>query len=230
MKGHEIKIAGRGRFAKGVTLIEMAVTAAIAIMPVVAVGVMITGSQRSWRQMHRAASSKTESQGHMATALFGAIGRRSYSDNCEVYSAGGGNAEISAVSNGVLFGSGEEVEFGYWQDGGQSGGGASSRSPLRTNRSREISRVEPNRYARFYLDAADDKLKVDRGYFPYKTQTITAVLAENVTGVRFSRTTMNNTRQACVRMEMTLVDPADEVLADLADKKFTIMATTLLRN
>jgi len=84
----------------------------------------------------------------------------------------------------------------------------------------------PTEYARFYFVAAEKKLKIDYGRFPFyinQTSFATAVIAENVVDVRFTRPIIGNVPQRCVNMEMTLKDPVN---GDIV----TVMATTLMRN
>ena len=216
MKTGKNKLSGRCRVRKGLTLIELAMTCAISIIPVTAVGIMFVGGQRDWQQMYQRANRVTEIEGHGSTAIFGQIGRVSYSEYCQLFSADGNPPVVSMAPGGGVFESGQVIVFRYWDRTavslGQSEPGDISSSRL------------PNSYARFYHDTAKESLVVERGLYPGSQRDITPqVLAENVTSVRFDRTEVNNSKQGCVRMEMTLTDPSD-------GRKSVVMATTLLRN
>lgn len=216
MKTGKKNLSGRRRVRKGLTLIELAVTCAISVIPVAAIGVMFVGGQRDWERTYQRANRITEIEGHGATAIFGQMGRLSYSEYCQLFSAGGGAPAVSVAPGGGIFESGQVVVFRYWDQGAvsldQSGPGNVGSSRL------------PNRYARFYHDTQENTLVVELGLYPGNERDITPhILAENVTSVRFGRTEVNNSKQGCVRMEMTLTDPSD-------GRKSVVMATTLLRN
>ena len=188
------------KFAQGVTLVEVVMAAAISMIPVFAVATLLIGGQRSWQKSYNLSNRQIEIDGQATAAIFGRVGRKSARANCTIYRIHKPKKELIV---------GEEVEFAYW--GNKRTGGSS---------------MEPTEYARFYLDEGEKKLKIDYGPYPYgarRRAARTAVIADNVTGVEFSRTTFNEIGQGSVRMQLTLTDPDD-------GKTITIMAATLMRN
>ncbi|MCK5174461.1 MAG: hypothetical protein KAR47_13785 [Planctomycetes bacterium] len=216
MKTGRNKLIGRRRVRKGITLIELAVTCTISVIPLTAISVMVVGGQRDWERMYQRANRITEIEGHGATAIFGHIGRISYSEYSQLLSVGDEAPVLSMAPGGGMLESGQVVVFRFWDQGavslGHGGPGNVGSSRL------------PNRYARFYHDTQEKTLVVELGLYPGSQRDIVPqILAENVTSVRFDRTEINNSKQGCIRMEMTLTDPSD-------GRKSVVMATTLLRN
>jgi hypothetical protein len=196
------------KFAQGVTLVEVLTTAAISMIPVFAVATLLIGGQRSWQKNYNSSNRQIEIDGQAAATIFGRVGRKSDRANCTIYLIHKPRKELIV---------GKEVEFRYWgtrrTGGGRRTGGSS---------------MLPTEYARFYLGEDEDekKLKIDYGPYPYgarRRAARTVVIADNVTGVEFSRTTFNEIGQGSVRMKLTLEDPDD-------GKRITIMAATLMRN
>jgi hypothetical protein len=185
------------KFAQGVTLVEVVMAAAISMIPVFAVATLLIGGQRSWQKSYNLSNRQIEIDGQAAAAIFGRLGRKSARANCTIY-------RIHRSENELIVG--EEVEFAYWGTGGFS--------------------MLPTKYAWFYLDEVEKKLKIDYGPYPYgarRRAARTVVIADNVADVEFSRTTFNEIGQGSVRMKLTLTDPDD-------GKTITIMAATLMRN
>jgi hypothetical protein len=196
------------RLSRGLTLVEVAMVATICMVPVTAVGVLLIRGQRDWHKVYESANMKIEIEGQVASAIFERVGRKSDRDNCEIYSVA--EAISPAKSVGYLV-CGPAVEFRYWGD---------------KRITKNISRIPPTEYARFYLDEDENKLKIDYGPYPYKTRRKiirTVVIANNVTDVQFSRTSFNNIGQGSVRMKMTLTNPEN-------GRTITILAATLMRN
>jgi hypothetical protein len=200
MKDKDFKLFNRPGFRKGATFVELLVAAAISVLPLSAVGVLIVGGHQNWHKAFHAGNREVEIQGQAATAFFGNIGRKAYIDNCVLRS-------ITESSDSLV--AGKSIQFTYWVP--------SKRQPLRRS---------PTEYAMFYFDEVEKKLKIDYGRFPFyinQTSFATAVIAENVVDVRFTRPKIGNVLQRCVNMEMTLKDPVN---GDIV----TVMATTLMRN
>ncbi len=188
------------KFAQGVTLVEVVMAAAISMIPVFAVATLLIGGQRSWQKSYDLSNRQIEIDGQAAAAIFGRVGRKSARAICAIYHIHRPTSELIV---------GKEVEFRYW--GNRRAGGSS---------------MQPTEYARFYLDEGEKKLKIDYGPYPYgarRRAARTVVIADNVIGVEFSRTTFNEIGQGSVRMQLTLTDPDD-------GKTITIMAATLMRN
>ena len=190
------KLMDKQRFRKGISLAELLVTMVISMIPTTLAGILLVGGERSWTKTYQNAYRPIELEAQTAISIFGRIGRKSYADNCVLYTT---NQESQSQT---MLEYGDALELGYYN----------FEPPPR------MRNEKPIEYAYFYLDKNTSQLKVD-----YKKHKTTAVLANNVTDVRFTRTRMNNTKQGCVRMKLTLTDPAD-------NEQITAMAATLLRN
>jgi len=201
MKDKDFKLFNRPGLRKGATFVELLIAAAISVLPLSAVGILFVGGHQNWHKTLESSNREIEIQGQAATAFFGNIGRKAYVDNCVFHS-------ITESSDSLV--AGKSVEFRYWTQ---------SQRP----NSSDLHLV-PTEYALFYLD--EKKLKIDYGRFPFyinQTSYATAVIAENVEDVRFTRPKIGNVLQRCVNMEMMLKDPVN---GDVV----TVMATTLMRN
>lgn len=204
MRSRKFSFSGKGRLAKGVTLIEVVMAGAIMMVPISAILVLLIRGQRDWLAGYNLASRQIEIDSHAAAAIFERVGRKSDYNNCEISRITKSNGEVIK---------GEMVEFRYW-------------GSKRVSQSSGGSGVEPTEYAQFYLDRQDKKLMVDYGSYPYGARQRAArsvSIADNVTAVEFSRARFNKIGHGSVRMELTLTDPDDS-------KVITIMAATLMRN
>jgi hypothetical protein len=199
-------LLGKRRLAGGVALIEVVMAAAISMIPISAILVLLITGQRNWRSGYNMANRQIEIDGQAAAAIFGRVGRKSDYDNCKI-------SHLTKLTQRLICG--EMVEFRYWGNkrtkfvstGGASGAG-------------------PTEYARFYLDEDEKQLKVDYGSYPLGSRrraTRSLSIADNVSGVEFSRVRFNNIGHGSVKMKLTLTDPDD-------GKTITITAATLMRN
>lgn len=172
------------KFRTGVILAELIIAIAVSVIPVSLIAVLLVSGHYNWHQTYSAATREIEIDAQNTITVFGRIGRKSDRTNTLIDSVDQTTGQI--------------VEFRYWAD-------TLGRSSTPSNG------IEPDEYARFYLDIDKKELRVDYGRNPYGNRRIskTIVLANNVTDVRFSRTIANNCRQAGVSMELTLIDPAD---------------------
>lgn len=209
MKQERIMLKNRQKFLHGLSLIELMITIAISVIPISLVGILLVGGQNSWRKTYHSAHREVEIQGYTATVTFERVGRKSQSDHCELYSIHGSSGSSERTPRSYthpILTEADAVEFRYQLD---------KSSP---------DNVE---YSYFYLDASTNKLMVEYSKYPrslgQEPTRAVIVLADNVSKVKFSRTTVNNAAQGCVRMELTLKDPVNE-------SPFTIIATTLMRN
>jgi len=195
-------------------VVELMITICIAVIPLSAAGILLVGGQRGWEKTYYSAHRQIKADAQTVTAVLGSIGRRSDRDNCVIYESGSGIAAVPVSASGDSTVSGQAIEFRYWDEKG-----------TRRGRGAEPTFGQPpTYYARFYLDT-DDKLKVDYGPYPYTNREVikTAVLADNVTEIQFSRATINGIGQGCLKMDMTLTDHLDS-------KTITVRAATLMRN
>jgi len=209
MKDKDFKLFSRPGFRKGTTFVELLVAVAISVLPLSAVGVVLVGAHQNWHKAFRSGNREIEIQGQAATAFFGNIGRKAYIDNCVLRS-------ITESSDSLV--AGKSIEFTYWASSGTQS--------QRHDQNSSNLQLSPTEYARFYFDEVEKRLKIDYGRFPYyinQTSFATAVIAENVVDVRFTRPKIGNVLQRGVNMEMTLKDPVNNDIV-------TVMATTLMRN
>ncbi len=205
MKDKGFNLFNRPGLRKGATFVELLIAAAISVIPLSAVGILFVGGHQNWHKTLESSNRAIEIQGQAATAFFGNIGRKAYVDNCVFHS-------ITESSDSLV--ASKSVEFRYWTQS------------QRHNPNSSDLRLVPTEYAMFYFDEVEKKLKIDYGRFPFyinQASFATAVIAENVVDVRFTRPKIGNVLQRCVNMEMTLKDPVN---GDIV----TVMATTLMRN
>jgi len=222
MKKHNSELNVGKRLRNGLSLVELMVTIAISVIPISTIGVLLVSGQHAWNKTYSSAHKKIKDDAKTVTAVFGSIGRKSDRRNCGIYASGADTTEISVSQPGDGIARGLAVEFRYWGKEDPRRGRRFNPAASETSTSSSF----PGKYARFYLDA-DNKLKVDYGPYPYnlgkRRVANTVVLAENVSELQFSRTTLNGVGQGCVRVEMTLTDP-------LSRETITLKAATLMRN
>ena len=214
MKDCKCRLNAGRKFRSGLSVVELMITICIAVIPFSAAGILLVSGQRSWEKTYYSAHRQIKADAQTVTAVLGSIGRRSDRDNCVIYESGSGIAAVPVSASGDSTVSGQAVEFRYWDEKGTSQG----------REAEPTFGQPPTYYARFYLDA-DDKLKVDYGPYPYTNREVirTAVLADNVTEIQFSRATINGVGQGCLKMDMTLTDQLDS-------ETITVRAATLMRN
>jgi hypothetical protein len=203
----------------GFTLIELALAAAIGVIITLILGVLLYAGHRNWAGTLNRSNRGIEVDALGTMLTFGAFGRQANRQDYAVYTMGNGSflrAKPAAVGDVVI---GQAVEFRYWA------------GPL--NAAIMDTSITATDYMLFYLDGTT--LKVDRGAYPpggvANNGTVrlgggtTQVLAENVTALQFSHTTrnINGDGNGCVRLDMTLQDPADS-------RTITVKTATLLRN
>jgi hypothetical protein len=237
----------RYKFSCGVTLVELIITMVIGVTLILAVGALLVGGQRAWRNTYASAHKKIKEDARAVTITFGSMGRRSnrlYKEpktppanmdyGYRIYTIdSSGNYFTPAIPDPKktdpqsVFGN--AVEFRYWD------------VPLNETDSYKLLDVRKpaTAYALFYLDVDGKKLKVDYGTYPpgavpggsgakYATDVTTVVLAENVSlapgsSGAFSHTTVNKIGQGSVRINVVLTDPDD-------GETIKVMTSTMLRN
>jgi hypothetical protein len=155
--------SGNRKFGCGVTLVELIITMVIGVTLILAVGTLIVGGQRAWRNTYASAHKKIKEDAQAITITFGSMGRRSNRNHTPtdlahsgyvLYKVNGGNftpAVPLTILQEVV--SGDAVEFRYWNE------------PLDVTDSYKLLDVKKiaTAYALFYLK--DNELKVDYG--PY---------------------------------------------------------------
>jgi len=204
----------------GVTLVELAITMAVASILVLAVGALLVSGQRGWNQTYNSTHKKIKVDALTTTTAFGAIGRKANRLNYVIYNISGDTFTPAVPVNptGVEVVSGDAVEFRYWDVELDS---TDSHGLL------DVTKMA-TAYALFYIDG--DKLKVDYGPYPpgavpdgggnrNTTGVTTTIMAENIStddgdydggyNGGFSHTTINGTGRGCVRINIVLRDPDD---------------------
>jgi len=204
------------KYRRGFTLIEMIMGVLISLILILAVGVLLAGGQQSWQQTYHKANKQIKIEALGATALFGAVARKSDHRNYiltdSTYILTGSTSRASGTPAGMVVLSSTEVEFRYWADHSREG------------RSRRLPSKEPTHYARFYFDKTAGELKVDYGrLLPDRKQDRIQILAHNVNFCKFDHTVVNGLGQGCVRMVLTLRDPED-------GEEITVKTAAGLRN
>jgi hypothetical protein len=210
----------------GITLFELVITMVMAPMLILAIGVLLVGGQRSWRQTYDSAHKEIKQQAQDVMITFGSMGRKSNRLSYIIYEVEGSTftpAEPETSGEEVV--TGDAVEFRYWD--------------VELDQDDTYNLIDSTKkataYALFYLD--DDKLKVDYGPYPpgavpsgsgsrNTSDVTTIVLAENVSADpdigAFSHTTVAGDGQGSVRIHITLTDPED-------GDTIEIMTATLMR-
>jgi hypothetical protein len=218
------------KFRSGVSLIELAITSAMSVMLISAVGILLVSSSRAWQNTYSSAHKKIRQDAMAVTVAFGAAGRKSNRLDYRIYNVIDGvfypAAPETAEPRQVV--SGDAVEFRYWD------------TELDQSDTEDLMDVAKTAtaYALFYIEGA--KLKVDYGQYPpggvpegggkrNKTGVETVILAENVSTDTdndigaFSHTTLNGVGEGSVRINIVLTDPGD-------GETIRVMTATLMRN
>jgi len=113
----------KGRYAKGLTLIELMVASAIAVIVVFGIAIVLADSHRGWQAMYNRIYSDVTTDSHVARRMFDAVIRKSSSQGF-VLDAGGASVEtyyysdpnVSAVDRyAKFFVTGDQLYFEYGQ-------------------------------------------------------------------------------------------------------------------
>ncbi len=199
------------RSNRGVTLVEVVVTMAVAAIPLLAVGTLLVGAQNSWEQTYAGVHKPIREDASILTTAFATVGRKSNRSLYFVYRINNGAYSVAAVPVGGTLAEGQAVEFRYWADGFDEA--TVSLKTLETSNT-------GTHYALFYLDGTT--LKVDYGQVIGGVGAVsggqrnlagvssTVILAENVdiqtNDKIFNHTVISGAGQGCVRLNATLKD------------------------
>lgn len=199
------------RRRRGVTMVEVVVTMAVAALPLLAVGTLLVGAQNSWEQTYASVHKPIREDASILTTAFTTVGRKSNRSLYYVYKVNNGAFTIATPAVGSTLAQGQAVEFRYWADGFDE--------VSTTLKSLETTNTGTD-YALFYLDGTI--LKVDYGTVvgtvggvsggQRNTASVvsTVILAENVDVLTnnkiFSHTVIGGAGQGCVRLNATLKD------------------------
>ena len=215
-------------FRRGVSLVEMIVTMTLAIIVVLAAGVLLVSGHRAWKQGFYSVHKKMKQDALAVTISFGKVGRKSNRKDYVIYTKSGDyfTPALPLEMDTTEVVSGDAVEFRYWD------------VELDTSDSHDLLDTDKTgtAYALFYLDGGN--LMVDYGPYPpggvpaggglRNTSDITTnVLAENVSVEgdlgAFSHTVENGVGKGCVRINIILSDPDD-------GETMKLMTATMMRN
>jgi hypothetical protein len=210
------------------TMVELVVTSTLTLVIVLAVGTLIEGGQRSWLHTYNLVNNEREDAARAIVAAFGIIGRRSNRSSYVLYQVNNGvfTALVPSSSEPDTIVRADAVEFRSWD------------AELDQTDSHDVMNTEKaaSAYDLFYVEAG--QLKVDHGVYPpgavpsgsggrNTAGVTTRVLANHVivdpNVGPFSHTTNAGVGQGCVRLSLTLKDPA-------TDKTTRVLAATLMRN
>jgi len=219
------------RFRFGLTMIEMLMAMLMNIFVILAVGSLLVGGERAWRNTFHSENKQLKQDALATTVAFGSMGRRSNRIGYTIYNVDGGTftPAVPVTSDPEEVVSGDAVEFRYWDVGLDSTDSSDLLDVTKT----------ATAYALFYLEG--DALKVDYGPYPpgavpagggsrNTSGVVTEVLlAENVSTDpnspvdAFSHTTIGGVGQGSIRMNVILTDPED-------NETIRVMTATLARN
>lgn len=205
------------RRCRGVTLMEVVVTMAVAAIPLLAVGTLLVGAQNSWEQCYASVHKPIREDASILTTAFTTVGRKSNRSLYFVYKISNGAFTVATPPNGSTLAEGQAVEFRYWAAGFDESD--------KTLKVLDTTNTGTD-YALFYLDGTI--LKVDYGKVVggvggvaggqrNKAGTVsTVILAENVdvkTNTKiFSHTVISGAGQGCVRLNATLKDGDGDIV------------------
>jgi len=216
------------RLRPGMTLVELVIAMAAALILVAAVGVLLDGGNRAWLRAYQSAHGQTAQDAQALAAAFGSLGRRSNRGSYVLYDIDAGGLTPVTASHGqseaVVFG--DAVEFRYWD------------VPLDQSDTHSLmdATKTATAYALFYLDG--DQLKLDQGPYPpgaapagggsrNTTGVTTTVLARNISvdsgGAPFRHSTVAGVGQGSVRLNVILTSPED-------GQPTRVMSAALMRN
>lgn len=212
----------------GLALVELIISSIVGAILVFTVGILMDGSHRAWLQTYQAVHGGVNGDAQTVVTTFTSLGRRANRAGYVLYRVNQGIfmpvVPEAGHPDAVL--SGAAVEFRYWD------------VPLDAADSHNLmdgSKLA-TAYALFYLDGS--RLKVDYGPYPpggvpagggtrNTTDVTTVVLAENVsldgTVGPFSHSTVANTGQGSVRLNILLTDPN-------TNESTKVVTAALLRN
>jgi hypothetical protein len=215
-------------FFPGLTLLELVITMAAALIVVLAAAVLLVSGHRVWKQGYYSAHKKIKEEAQAIFVTFGSVARKSNRLNYVVYDQVGGNfmpvAPVHMNDTEVL--GGDAVEFRYWDVDLDA---TDSHHLIDTTKTATA-------YALFYLD--HDDLAVDYGPYPpggvpaggghRNTANIkTVILAHNDVSTDglgyFSHTVDSGVGNGCVRTNILLTDPND-------NEQIRIITGSMIRN
>jgi type II secretory pathway pseudopilin PulG len=196
---------------QGFTLIEVVVVVLIAAIPMIAVGILLSGASRSWQRIYDDSRSQSRQDAYAIMASLQRFGRQSNQANYTVYRITNNTFSAAIPASGQDLAVGQAVEFRYWQD------------PFNPadpdDEAIEVSNTGTH-YVLYYLDG--NKLKVDFGRVVNGVGAVrnnarqtgnlteTQVLSENIDTSRniniFNHVMLGGQGSGCVNTDLTLTD------------------------
>ena len=195
----------------GMTLVEMVMTSALALILALSVSMLLNSGSEAWVQTYNTSFSQNAQNASAIVTTFGSIGRKSNRASYILYHINNGvfTPIQASSSQSTALVVGDAVEFRYWD------------VELDATDSHHL--MDPSKiataYALFYLQ--NGQLKVDYGAYPpgavpagggarNTTNVTTTVLASNAsvdsTAGPFSHTAVSGMGDGCVRLNVILTD------------------------
>jgi prepilin-type N-terminal cleavage/methylation domain-containing protein len=195
----------------GFSLIEILVVIAIIAIPILAVGVLLSGSSRGWQKIYNDTNSEIQQDAAAVLASLQTFGRQANITNYQVYKIQNGSFIVAVPPSGQTVAVGQAVEFRYWQD---------HFDPATPNGDMLETTNTGTHYVLYYLD--DKELKADFGEVingvggvinnSKRTANITStqILAHDIdtekTTRLFSHTLVGGQGGGCVNTDLTLTN------------------------
>lgn len=194
---------------KGLSLVELILSMAMASILVVATYILLIGSNKSFNQVYASVHDSTQQDSRALTSVFGAITRKANRTNYVVYKNINGQYVESVPQQGESFAYGQAVELRYWD------------RPFYelVQGMNEIDTSDTgSHYAFFYLDG--DKIYVDYGTVTngigainggirqtnnIRTQLLVEKVDTNNTDI-FSHEVVGGKGTGCVTLDLTVLN------------------------
>jgi prepilin-type N-terminal cleavage/methylation domain-containing protein len=196
---------------RGFTLIELLIVVAIIAIPLLAVGILLSGSSRVWRKIYEDTNSPIRQDATAVMMSLQNFGRQSNIVNYQVYKIENGAFLTAVPPSGQSVATGNAVEFRYWEE---------TFNPSNPDADTlEVANTGTN-YALYYLDGKE--LKVDFGRVVngvggvsdnsrqtaniISTQTLARDVDLSKTSRLFSHTVVGGQGNGCVNTNLTLTN------------------------
>ena len=204
---------------KGFTLLEMTLAVALSAIPMLAVGILLSGSSRTWQRIYDDAHSPARQDAFAIMASIQRIGRQANVLNYTIYRINGNAFLPAKPAQGQTTAAGQALELRYWADAFDP-----------QNADSDILEMDNTgtHYALYYLDGR--KLMVDYGQVVNATGGVrnnnrntnniiaTHTLSDNVDIQRniniFHHMTSGGQGSGCINTDITLSDD-DGVTVDV---------------
>jgi prepilin-type N-terminal cleavage/methylation domain-containing protein len=196
---------------KAFTLIELLVAISIIAIPIIAVGILLSGASRGWEKIYQDTNSPIRQDAMALMASLQNFGRQANVINYQVYEIKNDVFTKAVAPNGQSVASGQAVEFFYWQE---------KFDPETADQHSTETENTGSHYALYYLDGTE--LKVDFGDVVGNIGGVSggARLADNLISTQilardidlvettrlFSHTVTGGQGNGCINTELTLTN------------------------